>query len=421
MGGKAKTPEAPDYGVLARQQALEQNKLIDKQTQANRPNQTNPYGSVNWTQDKDGNWTQNVSYDPKVQGNIDAMLSALGQNLSSMKGDFTGPGALQGYKPHEMTTGQFDPMTSWQYGGQNGGTSGDGYADAFTKSLLARVSPQQEVDRGAMENKLRLQGLQPGTPAYDRAMQNLMRSQGDVNSKAALDGMLAASQNARADYATQLSRDQLGLQTAMGNQQMTNATQGQQFDQSMTQHMLPYQKAALMNQMLSGAFTPSFNGFTPAGVGQAADIVGAAQQAYAQQMQSANDKNAKKSGKGQSLGSIAGTVAGGFFGGPAGAAIGSQAGGAAGGAIFSDETLKYDINQMSDSDCFEMMTQLVPVQWRWVGTTLHDAGIIAQRVQELMPDLVTKAMTGELKVNYSELFAILLGAFRHLAKETSHV
>lgn len=420
MGGKSKTPAAPDYTVLAKQQAQEQNKLIDKQTQANRPNQKNPYGSVSWEQDDDGNWTQNVQYDPRVTGNIDAMMSALGQNLSSMKGDFVGPGALQGYKSYEMATGQFDPQTSWEYGGQNAGSGGDGYANAFTKSLLARVTPQQETDRGQMETKLRVQGLQPGTPAYDRAYKNLLTSQGDVNSQAALQGMLAASQNARADYATQLSRDQAGLQNAMGNQQMTNATQGQQFDQAMTQHTLPYQQAAALSSMLQGSFTPSFNGFTPAGVGQAADIVGAAQQSYAQQMQAANDKSAKKQGKGSSIGSVVGGVAGGIFGGPAGAMAGSSLGGAAGGAIFSDATLKADIAEMSDRDCFEMMTQLVPVQWRWLGTTVQDAGIIAQRVQELMPSLVGKAQTGELKVNYTELFAILLGAFRHLAKENDN-
>lgn len=415
MGSKAKTPAAPDYASLVRQQAAEQNKLIDKQTQANRPDQTNPFGSVKWSQDENGNWSQNVSYDPRVQGNLNSMLEALQGLTGNMKGTFD-PEVLGKYDQYKIQTGQFDPQSSWEYGGQNNGTGGDKYADAFTKSLMARTTPQQETDRASMENRLRLQGLQPGTPAYDRAYKNLLTSQGDVNSQAALKGMLAASENARADYATQLSRDQLGLNAAIGNQQMTNATQGQQFQQGLQTHMLPYQQAQALTGMM-GQMIPSFDGFTPAGVGNAADIVGAAQQSYAQQMQAANDKNARKSGKGQSIGSIAGGVLGGVFGGPVGAAAGSSIGGAAGGAIFSDATMKHDLFELSDRRCYEMMRQLIPTGWKWNVAGVMDAGVIAQDVERMMPELIERQAAGLLSVNYSGLFAVLLGAFRHLAAQ----
>ena len=421
MGGKSSTPKAPDYTVLAKQQAADQQKLLQEQTKANRPDQVGPYGSTKWTQDEAGNWTQNVEYDPAVKGNIDSMLGAMGKVTGQMGQQFQAPDAVSNYKGYEMTTGQFGPQSSWEYGGSNNGTAGDGYADAFTKSLMSRIQPQQEVDRGQMENKLRMQGLQPGTPAYDRAYQNLLKSQGDVNSKAALDGMLAASDNARQDYNTQLARDQAGLQNAMGNQQMNLATQGQQYDQAYQTHMSPYAQGQALTGMLGGAFQPTFQNFNTAEQGKAADITGAAQQQYAQAMEAANAKNSKKEGKGSSLGSIAGTVAGGMFGGPAGAALGSSIGGAAGGALFSDMALKSEITAISDKDAFDMMLQLVPHSWKWTGTEIIDAGVLAQKLQELLPGLVTASNAGTLKVNYTELFAILLGAFRHMAKGGQNV
>ena len=60
------------------------------------------------------------------------------------------------------------------------------YGDDIYANAMSRVKPEQEHEAAAMHTRLRQQGLQPGTAAYDRAMKNLMTSQGDVKAQAAL-------------------------------------------------------------------------------------------------------------------------------------------------------------------------------------------------------------------------------------------
>ncbi len=426
MGSKSKKPKMPDYTALANQQAELSQKAVDKQTQANRPNQVNQFGSMNWSQDPQGNWTQTTTLNPQTQGLFDSYMQQAGQSANQVanQGAFnpTGAGSMQQFNPSggmlqfnpntgpvspfNNTAGQttqfdpfgtgglqqaqgFDPyqMTTGQY------TRGmaDQYADNFTQSLLARVTPQQGVDRAAMETKLRLQGLQPGTPAYDRAYKNLLTSQGDVNAQAALQGMLYGNQESRADYNTMLGYDQQAAQTALQNNQQMNAAQQQQFgqaattnqlqnaqqaqqfgqdvtanqlananqqqdfaqqlaqnqqwnanqqqgfnqqlgqnqqwnanqqqayDQMLQQYLLPYQTSQYAQSMMQG-LDPSFASFMGAGQGEVANILGAAQQTYAQQMENA------KNSKGGSLGGIAGSLLGSVAG-PIGTAIGGKIGG----------------------------------------------------------------------------------------------
>lgn len=424
MGGKAKTPKTPDYTALAKQQAADQQALIDKQTQANRATQTNPYGKLSWAQDANGNWTQNVQWDPTVKSNMDNLLSQYGSQIGSLGSNTYNPTeSVQDFTPYQMTTGQYNPVSSWTGSGvtdSNGNTTGafnaDDYADAFTKSLLARVTPQQEVDRNSMEVKLRQQGLTPGTEAYDRAYKNLLTSQGDVNSQAALKGMLAASDNARQDYATQLSYDSAAAANNAQNQNTANSTQQQQYTQNLQNYLLPYQTATQVSNLISGAYQPTFAGYTPAGVGQAADIVGAAQQSYAQQMQNANSKNSSKSGTMSGIGGLAGGTIGAIYGGPAGATAGASIGSSA-GSMFSDMRLKENIEPMSDSECYEAMLSLQPHKWKWIGADVNGTGVIAQQVASILPSMIEGSKNGMLHVDYAGLFAILHGAFRHLANQ----
>lgn len=65
------------------------------------------------------------------------------------------------------------------------------YGDDIYANAMSRVRPEQEHDAAAMHTRLRQQGLQPGDAAYDRAMKNLMTSQGDVAAQAALQARVA--------------------------------------------------------------------------------------------------------------------------------------------------------------------------------------------------------------------------------------
>lgn len=326
-----------------------------------------------------------------------------------------------------------------------------GYAQNFAKSALMRVLPQQAREQEALTNKLRLQGLQPGTEGFNRAYSQMVTAHGDVQAKAQIDGQLAGTNAAREAYLAQLQG------------------QSQGFDQSYKSYLLPWQTAQMEMGMASGlgqgigqgigngvggdiygdagsgiAYglgsgsgaagsdiyggagsnigsgygsgiggpgAPNYQGYTPAGMGQAPEILNAAQQTYAQQMQAYNEQQQKKSGKGGAIGSLVGAVGGSFFGMPT---LGASVGGGIGSA-FSDMRLKSDVELMTDIECYEKLKKIVPISWRWNGTSVRDSGISAQEILAELPHLTDRAERGMLAVNYTALFAMLLGAFRHLA------
>jgi len=381
MGSKKKAPPPPDYKALAEQQAALQNQMLQTQTEANRPDQISAMGSLKWSQDPaTGRWTQTEELNPEARSALDQALALQTEQIGQI-GDLMGEGRFKGGP--QMPT--YDPA------------SGEQYAQRFTESLMGRLRPQQAMDQEQMTTKLRLQGLQPGTEAYNRAYQNLLTSQGDVNTQANLQGLLAGGKEARDIYTTQLGGQQQG------------------YTQELQNYLLPWETAAKTQGIANQIKMPSFAGFSQAGVGEAPKVMDAAQQQYAQQMQQYNEAAQSKQGKGQAIGSLAGTVGGAMFGGPVGASLGSSLGGAAGGALFSDATLKDDIETLSDEDCYRAMMRISPHTFSWPNGK-RDTGLIAQEVAQHLPQLIQKAEQGLLMVNYAKFATLLLGAFRHLAK-----
>ena len=308
MGGKSKTkaPPAPDYTALMKQQQAADLATYQKQLADQRTTTNTAMGSSSWTQDANGNWVNNQTLSPELQQLYNQQLANQGQamNVQSQANqqlqDLMNKGAWQG------------PALTAQYSQDYA----NNYADQMEKTLTARLQPQYTQDQNAMQTKLSLQGLQPGTEAYDRAYQNLLRSQGDVMSQANLQAQLAGQSEARNQYQTELA-GQEAARTA-----------------SMQDYLLPWQTASAAQGLAGSINMPSFQTTTSTPGLQTPGLMGAAQQTYAQQMQNANQASQKSSGKGQSLGSIAGGIAGAYFGGPVGAAAGSSIGGAAGGALF---------------------------------------------------------------------------------------
>lgn len=385
MGSKKKAPKAPDYTKLAQEQARLQNEMLKTQTEANRPDQINAMGSLKWTQDPaTGRWTQTETLNPEAQNALDQSLALQSQQIGQI-GDLMKQGGFGGGP--EMPT--YDPAT------------GEQYAQRFSESLLSRLRPQQGIDQEQMQTKLRLQGLQPGTDAYDRAYKNLLTSQGDVNAQAQLQGLLAGGKEARDIYETQLGGQQQG------------------YSQSLQNYLLPWQTAGLTQGLANSIKMPEFAGFSQAGQGEAPKVMDAAQQQYAQQMQAYNEAAQSKQGKGQAIGSMAGGVLG-MMGGPVGSMAGSAIGGAAGGALFSDASLKENIQVLEDEACYKAMMLLFPHTFSWPNGK-RDTGLIAQQVAEQLPQLIQQAEQGLLLVNYAKFATLLLGAFRYLAlRENGH-
>lgn len=79
---KGETPEAPDFAEAARIQADSSAATTREQTRANRPNQFSAFGSSEWTQDANGNWTQNLSLAPGLQSAADNLMGQIGAGSS---------------------------------------------------------------------------------------------------------------------------------------------------------------------------------------------------------------------------------------------------------------------------------------------------------------------------------------------------
>jgi type II secretory pathway pseudopilin PulG len=78
--------------------------------------------------------------------------------------------------------------------------------------------------------------------------------------------------------------------------------------------------------------------------------------------------------------------------------------------LLSDRRLKYDINPLESSlDKIDLMDT---VDFRWRKNSRKDVGLIAQNVQAIYPELVSKTEKGFLAVKYSNLIAIALSGIK---------
>lgn len=81
-------------------------------------------------------------------------------------------------------------------------------------------------------------------------------------------------------------------------------------------------------------------------------------------------------------------------------------------ALASDERLKYDIQPIEGA--LEKLQQLQGFTWNWIDTDEADAGVIAQQVEEVMPELVEEREDGYKAVKYQGLIGLLISAMNEL-------
>lgn len=129
--------------------------------------------------------------------------------------------------------------------------SGKAVSDATYKQMTDRLIPQQQRDSEAMQNQLRMQGLQPGTAAYDRAYQNLLTSQGDVLSGAANQATISGYNEARNQYLAQLQGQGQAFGQDFAKQNELFGQGMQQFQGNLTQQQQAYNQGTqnLQNQL----------------------------------------------------------------------------------------------------------------------------------------------------------------------------
>lgn len=243
MFSKPKPPAVPNYQDVSSQQTTASEGAAQKSQQINAISQDNPFGSLSYTfNPATGSYEASQQYTPQQQ-----MLFNLFQGTQGVAGQ-QGQNLLGG-----ANYGAQQP--SDVIGNATSGLTGD-----LTGRYLQTIGVQQEKQRNDLDARLRNQGLVPGTPGYDRQMQNFSF---DTN---------ASNANATANF------------------------ENQAYGQALQNYELP----AMLSQQLAGFGAPGnimqnlWN--TPQSQVQPANVTGAAanmtqgqMEAYKQQMQNRSD------------------------------------------------------------------------------------------------------------------------------------
>lgn len=294
MGGSS-APSPPNYTQAAQTQANIGQQYLQQQTQANRPTQINPMGTSQWTQDAQGNWTQNTSLSPTMQGLFNTYTGNIGQQgqaASGMLGNFT--------NNNQQYTGVQQGLL-----GQAQGLDQSGAQAAY----MARMQPSLDQSTNALMASLAAQGMTPGSTAYNQAVMLNNQKLNDAQNSAILNSGQWAGQ------------------------QMSNL--GQQYNMANALRTQPLSDYTTLMQGTQVSGNPQFSSFTNAGAATPPALLQAAQDQYQAQLQQAQANSASGSGIGGALGTVAGGLIGTFAAPGIGTVAGAQMGGALGSGIGS--------------------------------------------------------------------------------------
>ena len=191
-GGSSKSaPAAPDYTGAANATAANNLAAAQSATAANRVNQFTPYGSLGYTQtgtDSQGNpmWSATQTPSPTLQPAINASQA----NVSNQYGTpFTG-GGLPSY----------------------GINPGQTYSDA----IMQRLQPQQAMQQKQFDAQMANQGIPVGTEAYTNAARQFQQGQNDQLTSAIVGGMNTGLQANQQQYGQNLTNYNNTLANAQG-------------------------------------------------------------------------------------------------------------------------------------------------------------------------------------------------------------
>ncbi|MBZ7920558.1 tail fiber domain-containing protein [Ensifer adhaerens] len=331
----------------------------------------------------------------------------------------------------------------------------------YENALMERMNPQLAQSRSALETQLANQGLQPGSEAYNRAIDAASRQENDARLGAILNAGQEQSRLAglARDQATfQNSAQQQNFNQALAaaglnnqaqaqqygqnanNMQQANAAQAQQFSQNAAQ--LEANNAAQNQNFQQGLASAGFGNDAKQQMYQNQNTTTAANNALkdqtfnAQQAQLAAQNNARSqylnelyAQRNQPINEISSLLSGAQVNNPnfvptqgvnipnvdyAGlvqqdyankvnaynakqAGIGSILGGVAGLASLSDERAKKDIKQVGG---------LYEYRYKGEGKNAPKRiGVMAQEVEKIRPEVVIKGDDGLRRVDYGALFA----------------
>ena len=444
LGPAPSAPAAPDYRGAAQETAAGNLEAARAAAAANRVSQVTPYGNLDYRvsgTDPYGNptWTATTSLSDVGQqllGNQNAASLGLGSAITAQLGqvqNVMGQGFNPNTAPITTNVGQanVNPLT----GRAELGTVGQGPQlqtslqdqgmagwDRASNLMMQRLQPQMEIQQKTLDAKLANQGIAQGTEAYNRAKMGLGMQQNDLLTQAqlqsqgigqnlfnqALQGGQFGNQATQQGYQNQLAAQaannpalqqmysnsqaqqqannaiaQQQFANQMANANLGNTAQQQQFNQALTQYNMPLNT---LSALRTGAQVqnPTFQNAPQQATTAGADILGATQAGYNAQMGGFNAQQAAQSNLNSGLMGLGGTL------------------GAA--AIMSDIRTKENITQVSwlPNGLPVYTYEYKPEYKDEAGHGLH-IGVMAQEVEQVMPEAVITRADGIKMVDYGVL------------------
>jgi hypothetical protein len=393
LGPAPSAPAPPDYRALAQETAQSNLRAAQTATAANRVNQVTPYGNLTYREtgtDSQGNptWTANTSLSDTGQKLLDMQNNAslgLGGAINAQLG-LVNNTMGQGFKPNTspITTdvGQANLQTNTDYAGGMAGW------DRANELLMQRLQPQMEIQQKTLDAKLANQGIVQGTEAYNRAKMGLGLQQNDLLNQSQLTGLQAGNtlfqQGLQGAQFGNAAQQQL-FGNRVTNANLGNTAQQQQYNQALTNYNLPLNT---LNALRTGAQVqnPTFINAPTQATTAGADFMGAGNAAYNAQMGGFNAQQAAQSNLNSGLMGLGGTL------------------GAA--AIMSDIRTKENITQVYwlPNGLPVYTYEYKPEYKDEAGHGVH-IGVMAQEVEQVMPEAVITRADGIKMVDYGVLNA----------------
>lgn len=329
------TPAAPDYVGAAEATSQGNLEALQYQTEANRVNQVGPEGSQTWSSTPDSSeyndamqawvqsgeqgaapqqsayqdWTETDTLNPTEQSTLNAQeqtqlgQTQLGQNLfnqanSTMSQGFNAPsyesymenvpGVQSGYtgfngagtgsvNTNQMNTGSYvNGVPSVNYNApQFDQSTANAGAQAAYNAQMGMIQPEMQEQQQSTQNQLALQGLTPGTQAYDNAMRDLNTSQSQQIDQIANQSDVTGNQLATNDYQAALAGYQAGNQAQsqaygeglsnyganLSGLEEANQAQGQQYGQALQDYDTSQEALSNQNQAQAQAFDQGQQGY----------------------------------------------------------------------------------------------------------------------------------------------------------------
>jgi hypothetical protein len=403
-----------DYTKAAKVQAQGNLAAAQQATAANRVNQINPYGSVQYYQsgtDASGNpvWSSASSLAPEQQqllnrqNQLSLQSGGIASNLlQNAQGTLGQPLSTAGLP---QLQGNIDPQ---QLQTNISGTGMEGW-DKATQLLNQRLQPQIQQSQDRLKAQLANQGVVAGTEAYNRAMTQQGQKENDLLTQAQLQGSALQNQmfgqNLQAGtFANQAL--QQGYQNQLASANLANQARSQGLTE---QQLMQNQPLNVINALRQGSQVqnPSFIGAPQQQTTAGPDTLSAyqAQQNAALAQQQA--QQAQKSNLTSGLFDLGGSVLGnlGSIGNTIGS-IGNTVGNVVGsiGKMFSDIRMKQNIKAIGwlPNGLPVYTYEYKPEYKDEAGHGVH-IGVMAQEVAQVNPEAVSMQDNGYMMVDYGKL------------------